>query len=127
MKSTFFSLFEKTLSLINMTMYVIIALAVMGFMWGIVKTLFNSDNEIAKKEGRAFMLYGVITLFVMTSVWGLVYLLRQTFDIPDQNDVNYQGDVNYTEQNRILDPATQPSSIKEQSDIFENNLEQRMI
>jgi hypothetical protein len=124
MKSTFFSLFEKTLDLINMTMYVIIALAVFGFMWGIVKILFNSDNEVAKKEGRAFMLYGVVTLFVMTSVWGLVYLLRQTFAIPDQG---YQGDVNYTGQEGILDPVEQFPSIQEPSDIFENNFEQRMI
>lgn len=76
---TFFTLFDKIIEIMGAAVTLVISLAVMGFMWGIVKILFNPENEIAKKEGRSFMLYGVFTLFVMTSVWGLVRIVRTTF------------------------------------------------
>ena len=79
MKKTFFTLFDKIIEIMGLAVTVVISLAVVGFMWGIVKILFNPENEIAKKEGRSFMLYGVFTLFVMTSVWGLVRIVRTTF------------------------------------------------
>jgi hypothetical protein len=56
-----------------------IGLAVFGFFWGIVKILFNRENAIAKAEGRNYMLYGIILLFVMSSVWSLVYFLKNSF------------------------------------------------
>ena len=79
MKKTFFTLFDKIIEIMGLAVTVVISLAVVGFMWGIVKILFNPENEIAKKEGSSFMLYGVFTLFVMTSVWGLVRIVRTTF------------------------------------------------
>jgi hypothetical protein len=91
MKKTFFSLFDKAINLIDQATVVVISLALVGFMWGIVKILFNSDNEIAKKEGRAFMLYGILTLFVMTTFWGLVNLLNGTISI-QENDDSYVQD-----------------------------------
>lgn len=60
--------------LISLTIPVLIALGVLAFMWGIVMYLFGKD----KAEGKMFMVWGVIALFVMTSVWGLVGILRGT-------------------------------------------------
>lgn len=81
MEKTFFSLFNKVIELVNSSVYILISLAVLGFMWGIVKMLFNSQNEAARKDGRNFMLYGLLTLFVMTSVWGLVNLINGTIKV----------------------------------------------
>jgi hypothetical protein len=39
-----------------------------------------------KRAGRTIMLYGVIVLFVMVSVWGLVNILRATFGITDADN-----------------------------------------
>ncbi|MEN9921256.1 MAG: hypothetical protein RLZZ517_234 [Candidatus Parcubacteria bacterium] len=58
--------------LISAAIPVLIALAVLAFMWGIVMYLFTGDKE----KGKDMMLWGVIALFVMTSVWGLVGILR---------------------------------------------------
>jgi hypothetical protein len=60
--------------LISLTVPVLISLGVLAFMWGIVLYLFKGD----KAEGRMFMVWGIIALFVMTSVWGLVGILRGT-------------------------------------------------
>ncbi len=79
MKRTFFTLFEKIIELMNTAVVVVISLALVGFLWGIVKILFNPENEIVKKEGRNFMVYGIFILFVMTSVWAIVKVIRKTF------------------------------------------------
>ena len=71
------SLFE----LLNDVAVIIVTLAVIGFMWGVVKIIFNHDSKEIKQEGRKFMLYGIITLFVMTSAWGLVYILKNSITL----------------------------------------------
>ncbi len=104
MAKTFFSLFDSLLDLINQAIYVVIALAVFGFMWGIVKILFNSDNEIAKKEGRSFMIYGILTLFVMTSFWGLINILNGTISVTPQSYIinTDENSHNITLNNKII-------------------------
>lgn len=70
--------------LISMAIPVLIALGVLGFMWGVVMYLFGK-----KEDGKMFMVWGIIALFVMTSVWGLVGILRGTlFDNGSDNIQN---------------------------------------
>ncbi len=68
------NLVQQVYSVVNMIIPLLIALGVLAFMWGIVLYLFGKNKD----EGKTFMLWGVIALFVMTSVWGLVGLLRDT-------------------------------------------------
>lgn len=103
MKKTFFSLFDGVLGLVNQAISVVVALAVLGFLWGVVKLLFSSDNQIAKKEGKDFMMYGIFTLFVMTSVWGLVNLLSGAIT-PTEEASSSNGSSADTQSN--VDPFT---------------------
>lgn len=73
--------------LISLVIPVLIALGVLGFMWGIVLYLFGKNKD----EGKSFMLWGIIALFVMTSVWGLVGILRGTLF---SNNSDSAGQVN---------------------------------
>jgi hypothetical protein len=45
-----------------------------------LKYVVAKDSD-AQKEARNIMVMGVIVLFVMVSIWGLVALLQDTFDI----------------------------------------------
>lgn len=54
---------------------ILIGLALLAFMWGILLYLFSGGK---KEEGRMFMIWGIVALFVMTSVWGLVAIVRST-------------------------------------------------
>lgn len=76
MGTTIFNLFELFIGLINKIIYLLISLALVGFLWGIVKFLFSGSNEKGRTEGRKFMIYGILILFVMTSMWGIVYLMK---------------------------------------------------
>lgn len=118
MKKTFFSLFDKVVDLINIAVYVILGLAVLGFIWGLVKLIFNSNNEVAKKEGRDFMLYGILTLFVMTSFWGLVNIIQGV----------YIGDVNdNSETIKEMDPANNVNPFDNVKDLFDNDQPQAEV
>jgi hypothetical protein len=60
----------------------IIALAVLYFFWGLAQYILGASDETKKSEGRNIMIYGIIAIFVMSSVWGLVALISGTFNLP---------------------------------------------
>jgi hypothetical protein len=66
-------------ALVRSVIPLLVALAVIGFIWGVIQYFLNPDNEEKKKNGKTFMLWGIIALFVMTSIWGLVNVFSGTF------------------------------------------------
>ena len=63
--------------------FLIVGLALLYFLVGVFKYIQSVDNEEKRKEGTAMMTYGIIALFVMVSVWGLVNVLKNTFELSD--------------------------------------------
>jgi hypothetical protein len=57
------------------------ALATVAFIWGIIQFYLNPDNEEKRKKGKSFIIGGLIGLFVMISMWGLVGILTNTFGV----------------------------------------------
>ena len=58
-----------------------IGIALVGFLWGVAKFILAAEDTSKREEGRNLMLYGIIALFVMISIWGLVTILAGTFGI----------------------------------------------
>lgn len=56
---------------------VLIGIGVVVFFWGVIKYIRSGANENMAREGTKIMTYGVIGVFVMVSLWGLVALLVQ--------------------------------------------------
>lgn len=65
-------------------MPLLILAALVLFLYGVVKTFFWNGGA-GKDEGKSFILWGVVALFVMVSVWGLVNVLRGTFNLDNNN------------------------------------------
>ena len=57
----------------------VITLSVVAFIWGMIEYFLNPNNEEKRKSGKGFMFWGLITLFVMVSMWGIVSVLSNTF------------------------------------------------
>ena len=55
------------------------AFALLGFLWGLSKLILNADNEQKRAEGKQILLWGIIALFAMVSIWGLLRVLENTF------------------------------------------------
>lgn len=62
--------------LVPATVIALIGIALLYFIWGLVLFITQSGDEKAVGEGKQKMIWGIITLFVLVSVWGLVSLLR---------------------------------------------------
>ena len=53
---------------------IIIGLALIVFLWGILLYVISKGQD-DKDKARGFMIYGILGLFVMVSVWGIVFVL----------------------------------------------------
>lgn len=59
----------------------LITLSVIVFIIGVIKYIAGADEAAKRQEGQKFMLYGIVALFVMISIWGLVGILQGTFGL----------------------------------------------
>jgi hypothetical protein len=57
----------------------LLALAVLYFIWGVVVFIAQAGDEKARTEGKQRMVWGIGGLFIIVSVWGLVALLQSIF------------------------------------------------
>lgn len=64
------------LGFFNQLIRVAFGAAVVFFFWGLAKFLLNSGDEEARRRGRALMGWGILALFIMASIWGIVAFLR---------------------------------------------------
>jgi hypothetical protein len=62
--------------LIGLLLPITVAAALLAFFWGLAKFIYKGGDEEAKKEGRQLMIWGVVALFVMVSIWGLVGFIK---------------------------------------------------
>ena len=68
-------------TIMNIVFPVLLAVAVFIIVWGIFKFIVNAGDEEARKTGRNFILWGVVGVFLMLSVWGLVNILTNTISL----------------------------------------------
>ncbi len=75
------------ISIINRALIpLIFAVAFLLFLWGILQFFFlNGENEEKRKEGRKFIIAGIIGFFIMMSIWGIVNVLLGTFGFQYQS------------------------------------------
>lgn len=66
---------------LSVAIYLIIALAVVTFIWNVYRYFFTDKD---KKEAGMYVLYSTIGFFVILSFWGLVYILMNSLNLPNQ-------------------------------------------
>ncbi len=80
-QATVQTLLQLVGTVLNSLVPLAIGLAVVIFLFGVIKYVTAGDSEDGRKNGRQLMLWGIIGLFVMVSVWGLVLVLNSTTGI----------------------------------------------
>jgi hypothetical protein len=58
------------------------ALAMLFFFWGVAQFILHSSDDKTREDGKKKMLWGVIALFVLFSINGIISVLGDTLDIP---------------------------------------------
>lgn len=76
--------------ILNGLVGLLILVAILAFFWGLIKYLFSGGGE-DKSEGLKLMFYGVIAIFVMVSIWGIIRLLQNTFGVTQNTSITPDG------------------------------------
>jgi len=67
--------------IINPAILLIFTAGFFLFVWGLVQFLRNLESASENEEGKRHMLWGIVGMFIMASVWGIISLLDNTFDL----------------------------------------------
>lgn len=73
-------------AIINKIIPVLFALALLGFFYGLVMYIFGAEDN--KDKAKKTMIWGVVALFVMSSVWGLVRFLGDAVGVGQDQGVD---------------------------------------
>ena len=58
------------------------ALCLLYFFWGVAKYVRSgAESDKAVEEGKRVMVWGVVALFVLSSVWGIIYFIRSELQL----------------------------------------------
>ncbi len=68
-------------SILNLLIPVLIAAALVVFFWGLVQYIRKSGGEEGAGSGRGTMIAGLISLFIMVSVWGIINLAQNALGV----------------------------------------------
>ena len=87
---TLFTLLVDASRFLNGVIGLFITLAIVVFFWGLIKYLWTIGTEGAH-EGLNIMFWGVIAVFVMVSIWGIIRLLQSTLKVTSTDPVIPKG------------------------------------
>ena len=74
-------LIQSVKSLMGAALPLMVGIALLVFLWGLVRFLAKGGDSKAVEDGRRLMIWGVVALFVMVSVWGLVGFIQRNLGI----------------------------------------------
>ena len=74
------SLIAQFVRYLNMALPILISIAVIWFVWQVILYTISSDED-KKKQAKSGIIWGIVGLFVIVSVWGLVNFLSTTLDV----------------------------------------------
>lgn len=74
---TFKSLIYRIVDVINIFIPVVAGLILLVFFWGIFKYVYSQSDSANKGEGKSIIIWGLIAIFVVASMWGLINLVAR--------------------------------------------------
>jgi len=86
-----FNILDSIQRFVQVATPIVIGLAMLFFLYGLMKFVLSAGDEEKKKEGQQIMIWGIVALFIMVSVWGLVNLLG------DETGIDQGGSVEIPE------------------------------
>ncbi len=79
--------------IINPIIFLLFALALVIFLYGIVQYLLNPESEEIRKKSKDHMLWGVVGIFIMIAVFGIMRIILNTVGEKRIN-INDTGQIN---------------------------------
>lgn len=87
------SLATRLTQLGNLFIQILIALAVIWIIYNVIRFIIKSDNPEERSTIGKAILWGIVGLFVILSIWGLVRILTNTFRTANNAPTQSSGEV----------------------------------
>lgn len=90
---------EQINAVINTIIPFLVGLAVLIIIWGVFNYISGAGDEEKRAQAKQYIVWGVVGVFIMLSVWGLVNILVNSFGLkktpltPDKLPTFGGGDV----------------------------------
>lgn len=79
--------------ILNPLITLLFALALVYFLYGLAKYLLSPDNEEVRNSSKVHMLWGIIGMFIMVSVFGIMTMILNTVG---EKNIQIDSTGNYT-------------------------------
>lgn len=77
----------------NALLGLLFGLAVLFFFYGLVKIIAHAGDKDSLEEGKRIVMWGIIALFIMVSIFGIVHFLSDSFSF-DASGIDTSGTTN---------------------------------
>lgn len=75
------SLIGAVASIVGSLVPILVTLGLVVFLWGLVRYLWSKGGKADIENAKNLMKWGLVTLFVMVSVWGIIDLMQSALNI----------------------------------------------
>lgn len=79
------SFFDGLYKIVTTILPILVAFAFLVFVWGLVVFISHSGDDKVREEGKNRIVWGVVALFVITAIWGILALLQKMVGIDETN------------------------------------------
>ncbi|MBL4644801.1 MAG: hypothetical protein JKX80_02960 [Candidatus Pacebacteria bacterium] len=70
-------------SIVDPLVLLIFSAGIFMFTWGLVMFLTQLDNPEGRQTGVRHMIWGIIGIFIMATVFGIINIITETFGLGD--------------------------------------------
>jgi hypothetical protein len=75
------ALMQIIINLLAKAMGVFYAAAIAAFFWGVALFVFNAQDDKKQENGRQWMKWGIIALFILITLWGIMGFIMNSFQL----------------------------------------------
>jgi hypothetical protein len=75
---TFSELANTIVEILDVATFTLIILGLVIYFWGIAVNIPHFGDEEGAEKRKGFFVWGIVILFVMVSIWGIIQLLQNT-------------------------------------------------
>lgn len=67
------------IDIIDAAIPLVMLAALLFFMYGVVTLIYGAGNDQSRNAAKQTMVWGLIALFCMVAIWGIVEVIQRTF------------------------------------------------
>ncbi len=76
-----YGVINQVFYLIKNATYIVASLALLYFFWGLAELILKSSDDEKRKESIQKLIWGLVALFVLLSIAGIINLLQFSFGL----------------------------------------------